>query len=158
MQAMEDLHIDADDPATPECQSLIDAHLMFARTHTPPGHVHALGSEALGVDGVSFFTARRNGVPIGMAALRDLGDQHAEIKSIHTSAEHRGEGVARSMLEYVIEIAREREMKRLSLETGTQPAFAPARSFFESLGFEVCDPFADYTDNPNSVCMTLVVE
>ncbi len=154
MKAMVDLHFDADDPELPECQSLIDAHLTFARTHTPPGHVHALGSEALGTDDVSFFTARRQGVPVAMAALRDLGERHAEIKSIHTASEHRGQGVAKFMLERVMGVARERGMKRLSLETGTQPAFEPARALFQSLGFEVCEPFADYTDNPNSVCMT----
>ena len=42
----------------------------------------------------------------------------------------------------------------LSLETGTMPEFAPARAFYLRHGFEHCGPFAEYTDDPNSVFMT----
>ena len=39
-----------------------------------------------------------------------------------------------------------------------QDGFAPARALYARFGFEVCAPFADYRDDPNSVCMTLELE
>jgi putative acetyltransferase len=42
----------------------------------------------------------------------------------------------------------------LSLETGAMPEFARARAFYARHGFEYCVPFAEYTDDPNSVFMT----
>lgn len=44
--------------------------------------------------------------------------------------------------------------ERLSLETGSQAAFVPARRLYESFGFEPCGPFADYAVDPNSVFLT----
>ena len=49
----------------------------------------------------------------------------------------------------------QRGYTRLSLETGTQPGFVPARRLYESFGFVECGPFADYREDPNSVFMTL---
>ena len=36
----------------------------------------------------------------------------------------------------------------------TPPELAPARAFYLRHGFEPCGPFAEYTDDPNSVFMT----
>jgi putative acetyltransferase len=74
---------------------------------------------------------------------------------MRTSAHHRRRGVARRVLEHVIEEARRRGYTRLSLETGSQPEFEPARTLYARHGFDYCAPFADYTDDPNSVFMTL---
>ena len=43
---------------------------------------------------------------------------------------------------------------RLSLETGSMAAFAPARALYAGFGFEPCGPFAHYVPDPNSVFMT----
>ena len=52
-------------------------------------------------------------------------------------------------------MARARGFRRVSLETGTMAAFAPARALYTSFGFETCEPFGAYTPSPDSVCMTL---
>ena len=59
------------------------------------------------------------------------------------------------MLTTIVEAARSRGYRRLSLETGSQPAFDPAHRLYESFGFTHCGPFGDYADDPNSVFMTL---
>lgn len=59
------------------------------------------------------------------------------------------------MLTTIVEAARSRGYRRLSLETGSQPAFDPAPRLYESFGFTHCGPFGDYADDPNSVFMTL---
>ena len=48
----------------------------------------------------------------------------------------------------------QRSYVRLSLETGSMAAFAPARALYTSFGFVFCEPFANYVPDPNSVFMT----
>jgi putative acetyltransferase len=153
------MHVDAlviavDDPAAPDVQALLDRHLEFAREHSPPEDVHALDSDRLREEHVTFFSARLDGVVVGVGALRDIDATHVEIKSMHTAASARGLGVGRAMLEHLLAVARSRGCVRISLETGTMPAFAPARVLYGSAGFTVCPPFAGYWVSPNSVCMT----
>jgi putative acetyltransferase len=54
----------------------------------------------------------------------------------------------------MVEEARRRSYKRLSLETGSMEAFAPARSLYARFGFRPCGPFANYVEDPYSVFMT----
>lgn len=77
---------------------------------------------------------------------------------MHTAAAARGRGVGRAMLDHLITVARERGFRRLSLETGTMAAFAPARSLYLQSGFVPCEPFGSYTASPNSTFMTLVLD
>ena len=48
-----------------------------------------------------------------------------------------------------------RGYRRVSLETGTTAAFAPARALYASAGFIPCGPFGDYEANATSAFMTL---
>lgn len=58
----------------------------------------------------------------------------------------------------MLSVARQRGYRRLSLETGSQAAFARARALYARFGFESCGPFADYDKDPNSVFMTRELE
>ena len=62
------------------------------------------------------------------------------------------------MLMHLLGVARARGYRRVSLETGTMDAFAPARSLYASAGFVPCEPFGDYRVSPYSVCMTLPLD
>ena len=73
---------------------------------------------------------------------------------MRTALGHRRTGVGRAMLKHIIAEARTRSYDRLSLETGSMDAFAPARRLYESFGFTYCAPFADYAEDPNSVFMS----
>jgi len=46
---------------------------------------------------VTFFNARRDGVLVGVGALKRLDDSHAEVKSMHTTEAARGQGLGRAM-------------------------------------------------------------
>jgi putative acetyltransferase len=61
------------------------------------------------------------------------------------------------MLEHVIATVRQRGCKRLSLETGSGPAFDAAHGLYLRYGFEYCRPFADYNEDPFSRFMTLAL-
>lgn len=88
---------------------------------------------------------------MGIGALKRLSADHGEVKSMHTA---RRRGVGGALLEKIIASARAAGLKRLSLETGSQDYFGPARALYARQGFVECGPFADYKLDPNSVFMT----
>jgi putative acetyltransferase len=150
--------ISVDDPRAPDVVDLLQRHLAFAHSHSPPQDVHALGLDGLLDAAVTFFSFRRDGQLLAVGALKQLDRHHAELKSMHTAQAARGRGIGRAMVEYLIGVARERGCRRVSLETGTMAAFAPARSLYASAGFEPCAPFGDYHPSLNSTCMTLALD
>jgi putative acetyltransferase len=92
---------------------------------------------------------------LGVGALKRLDGHHAELKSMHTAEAERGRGIGRAMVEYLLSVARERGFRRVSLETGSQPAFASSRALYASAGFIPCGAFGDYRPSQNSTFMTL---
>jgi putative acetyltransferase len=62
------------------------------------------------------------------------------------------------MLDHLVGVARERGLHRVSLETGSMSAFAPARSLYASAGFRSCGPFGDYSLSPYSTFFTLSLD
>jgi putative acetyltransferase len=145
--------VGTDHPAHPDVQALLEVHLAFAHSQSPPDDVHALDVDALLAANVAFFSIRVNDDLLGVGALKQLDPSHAEIKSMHTAAAARGRGVARVMLDHLVETAVARGCSRVSLETGPMAAFAPARALYASAGFKVCEPFGEYTPSPYSVFM-----
>ena len=151
---MSEFVVTEDDPRLDDVSQLLLAHLDFAKQHSPPEDMHALDVNGLVAPDLRFFSIREGGELLGVGALKDLGGAHGELKSIHTAATARGRGVGKRMVTHLIDVARTGGFKRLSLETGSMDAFAPSRALYESLGFEVTEPFGDYWDSPYSVCMT----
>ncbi|HUR48682.1 MAG TPA: GNAT family N-acetyltransferase [Acidimicrobiales bacterium] len=149
-----DVVVALDDPRSPDVQALLAVHLAFAREVTPPCEVHALDVEGLLDPMVSLFSARREGVVLGIGALRELDPVHGEIKSMHTAETARGQGVGRAIVDHLLAVAAERGYRRVSLETGATPEFAPARALYAGAGFEQCAPFGDYVEDLNGTCMT----
>lgn len=147
-----------DDPRNDDARALLERHLAFAHATTAPEQVHALDVDSLVDPQVAFYSLREDGVVLAVGALKQLDGQHAELKSMHTAAEARGRGLARAMLDHLIGVARERGLARLSLETGSFAAFAPARSLYASAGFTPCEPFADYRRSDSSAFLTLVLD
>jgi len=144
-----------DDPHADDVRELIERHLAFARHNSPPEDVHALDLEGLVDPAVTFFSFRRAGELLGIAALKQIDDYHAELKSMHIAQGVRGRGIGTALVDRLIRFASERGFRRISLETGTQPAFAPARSLYARAGFTPCEPFGNYSPSPNSTFLTL---
>lgn len=151
--------VDRDSPLRPDVVALLEQHLQDMRAESPPESVHALDPAALDVPGAAFWTARTgDGTLLGCAALKDLSPGHAELKSMRTAAAARGRGVGSGLLDHVLAHAAAAGHRRVSLETGTQPFFLPARSLYLSRGFVECGPFGDYVLDPWSVFMTRAVD
>nr|WP_246256657.1 GNAT family N-acetyltransferase [Isoptericola halotolerans] len=141
---------------------MLDEHLSDMFATSPPESVHALDLTALTAAHVTFLTARaHDGQLLGCGALSELtatapgAPGHGELKSMRTAHAARGRGVATAVLERLLGLAAERRYARVSLETGTEEYFAPARRLYARHGFVECGPFADYVTDPHSVFMTL---
>lgn len=142
-------------PVQPDTQLLHARHTEAMHAQTPPESIHMLPASALAAPGIDFFVLRDSGHAVGMGAFKRIDATHAEVKSMHILAEHRGKGLARMMLDQLIKEARLMGYTRLSLETGAEPIFAPARTLYERAGFTYCPPFEGYKLDPNSCFMTL---
>ncbi|MEM7250182.1 MAG: GNAT family N-acetyltransferase [Pseudomonadota bacterium] len=138
----------------PVVQQLLREHLRSMGDHSPPESIHALDLSALQHPNVSFWSVWREGDLLGCGALKELDRVHGEIKSMRTVEAYLRQGVAAAILEHIIDEGRCRGYQRLSLETGSADAFQPAQRLYAKYGFDYCDPFADYVDDPYSVFMT----
>jgi len=144
-----------DDLSGSEIAELLADHLREMHQHSPPESVHALDLEALKRPEISFWSIWSGDELVGCGALKELEPGHGEIKSMRTAPAFRGKGAGRLMLRHILNEARTRGYRRLSLETGSMAAFDPARRLYENHGFSYCGPFAEYILDPHSVFMTI---
>jgi putative acetyltransferase len=149
--------IELEDPRNPEVTALLERHLAFCHATTPLEHAFALDLDGLLDPSVTFFALRREGQLLAVGALKELDPTHGEIKSMHTEAEARRLGAGRAIVDYLLATAVGRGYARVSLETGTMEAFAPARALYTNAGFVPCGPFAEYADSPDNAFMTIVL-
>jgi putative acetyltransferase len=149
--------ISVDDPRRPEVRALLERHLGFCLSETPPEHSFALDVDGLLDERVTFVSCRDGDTVLGVAAIKELDTRHAEIKSMHTAAEARGRGVGRALLSHLLDTARTRGYRLVSLETGTTPGFAAARALYESAGFTPTGPFGGYPETGDNTFYSLAL-
>jgi len=149
------MKIELDDLSRPEIHALLDEHLQSMYAVSPPESVHALDLGKLRKPEITFWSAWDDSLLLGCGALKQLDPAHGEIKSMRTPSAIRRRGAGRAILTHIIAVARARNYERLSLETGSMEAFAPAQKLYESFGFARCGPFGEYVEDPNSVFMTM---
>lgn len=143
-----------DDLTGPEIAALLRLHLDEMHQWSPPESVHAMPIERLRQVDVTFYAAWDADRLAACGGIRHLDARHGELKSMRADPAYRGKGAGKAMLHHLIAVARARGYTRISLETGRPEAFLPARRLYESHGFVECPPFADYTVDPFSICMT----
>ena len=127
--------------------ALLRDHLAGMQASSPPGAVYALDLSALQAPEIAFFAAWRGEEVLGCGAIKQLGQRSGEIKSMRTAAAHLRQGVAARILEHLLAVARDRGYRRLSLETGSGPAFEPALALYRRYGFVNGPAFGDYLDS-----------
>jgi putative acetyltransferase len=124
-----------DDVSGAATRDLLRLHLQGMQAHSPPGHVHALDLSGLTAPGVSVWSAWRGNRIAGIGALKRHGDGTGEIKSMRTHPDFLRQGVGVALLRHIIGTARGEGLSRLSLETGSGPAFDPALALYRRYGF-----------------------
>tara|TARA_Y100001960_G_C14629629_1_gene805101 strand:- start:294 stop:749 length:456 start_codon:yes stop_codon:yes gene_type:complete len=148
------MEIRIDDLNGGEVISLLEEHLADMYATSPPESVHALDVEALKSSDITFYSSWSEETLLGCVALKALSSEHVELKSMRTSTIARKQGVASKLLVHAIEQAQIQGFTSISLETGSQAFFHPARSLYEKFGFVYCGPFGDYREDPHSRFMT----
>ena len=149
------MQIEPGDLAAPDVQDLLRFHLDDMRSNSPPGLAYALDWAALQDPNVSFWTMREQGQLLGCGALQRLDPVSAEIKSMRTHPDHLRRGVAKMLLDHLIDEARASGYHQVCLETGSTTPFTPALTLYQNRGFTRCEPFSDYTDNGFNLFMRL---
>src|SRR6185503_4577030 len=98
----EPLSLRVDDLSSEQTRGLLAIHLAGMHENTPAGHVFALDLSGLQVPEVTVWTAWRGDAIAGIAALKDLGGRHGELKSMRTHPDHLRQGVAAVLLAHII--------------------------------------------------------
>ncbi len=138
------LAIRTDDLSGEPTRALLALHLAGMHANSPADHVRALDLTGLQTPDVTVWTVWRGEAIAGIGALRALPDGSGELKSMRTHPDHLRAGVAATLLEHLIGVARERGYSRLSLETGSGEAFDPALALYRRCGFVDGEAFSDY--------------
>jgi GrpB-like predicted nucleotidyltransferase (UPF0157 family)/GNAT superfamily N-acetyltransferase len=129
-------------------KALLSRHLEGMHANSPPGHVFALDWSGLQKPEISFYTLWEGEDLLGFGALKELDLRTGEIKSMRTADARLRKGVAAAILDHIIAEARQRGYSRLSLETGSGPAFEPALKLYRKYGFVDGEPFGGYEQSP----------
>ena len=134
--------------------NLLKKHFIELRSVSPAGSTHVLDVEGLKDRSIKFWSLWENEKLIGCGALKFLDSQHGEFKSIRVADEFRKKGFGEKIIFHLIEEAKKLKIKKISIETGSGNFFKSARELFKKFGFEPCEPFAHYTEDPNSCYYT----
>ena len=138
-----------------EVNDLLKMHFIELRSVSPAGSTHVLDIDGLKDPSIKFWSLWENNKLIGCGALKFLGKDHGEFKSIRVADEFRKKGIGERIIKHLIDEAKKLKITKLSIETGAGEFFLPARKLFSKFGFKSCSPFAHYKDDPNSCYYTL---
>jgi len=153
MHTRSPIEVRADDLSSPEVQALVNEHVAGMQGDSPAGHSFALAVDGLRRPAISFWSAWQDGALCGCGALKALGPEAGEVKSMRTRAAFLRQGVGQALLDEIIRTARARGYASLFLETGTGAAFAAAHALYLRNGFDWCGAFGDYEASEHNVFM-----
>ena len=137
-------------PHLPEAQALIAALDHYLHSLYPAESCYLLSPDELATPDVTFLLARVGNEAVGCVALVEAGD-YAELKRMFVRPLYRGRGVAGSLMNALVQTARDKGYRRICLEAGpTQPE---ALALYERHGFQYRGPYGDYREDPHSVFM-----
>ena len=97
---------------------------------------------------LGFVIVEENSLPVACVLLRALPSiaSAAECKRLYVIPEHRGEGIASLLMDYVEGFVAGR-LDWIYLDTGAN--FIAAQSLYNARGYEACER---YNDNPQAAC------
>ncbi|WP_404428474.1 GNAT family N-acetyltransferase [Sutcliffiella horikoshii] len=147
------MKIKIDNVTHPAVITFVEEHMRNLNLLSPPESNHYLDLDALRKPDVTFWSVWEGTEVVGCGALKELDAKSGEVKSMRTSSLHLRKGIGAQILQSIIQTGKERGYQNLYLETGSMEAFFPAQELYKSFGFEYCEPFADYEEDPNCVFM-----
>lgn len=152
-----EIEISTEESLNDDLEQVLQSHWLYCNANTPIEHVYAIHASKLFASNVTVFSARSDGELAGVGALKKHDAQHAELKSMHTLNRYRGTGIGKALVAHIEKVAKAQGVTRISLETGSNEAFKPARDLYQSLGYESCEAFGEYVLSEYNICMTKVI-
>jgi putative acetyltransferase len=135
-------------PLQDDIRDLVDQLNAYLIPLTPREYQFQLTVEQMAEPSVTLFVARdAAGKAVGMGALKQHGAEMGEVKRMFTRAELRGQRLGGQILERIEDLAREKGITLLVLETGEGAGFEPACRVYEREGFQRRGPVLDYPDS-----------
>jgi GNAT superfamily N-acetyltransferase len=141
--------ISREQPDTPTAQALISELENTLSPLYPDESRHGYSIERLLRDNVPFFVARYEGQAAGCGGIEIVGSDYAELKRMYVRPQFRGLGVAKALLVYLNDFARENGVTTLRLETGIHQI--EAIGLYEKFGFRRIEHFGPYKEDPLSL-------
>lgn len=148
--APSDLSVRAEDPRSPDAQSLLNDSQAALLKHLPEDQIFSINYEDLAAPNVVFFVARANRLPVGCVALVD-NTTYGEVKRLYLRETVRGLGLARALMGELEQFCRDVGLLRVKLETS--PLLEGAEKLYTALGYRRCAPFGDYPVLDSSLFM-----
>ena len=142
----------------PEVNELLIKHFVELRAASPEGSAHVLDISGLQVPSIKFWSLWENEMLMGCGALKFLDKEHGEFKSIRIHNDFRNKGNGINVINHLINEAKKLTINRLSIETGAGDFFIPARKLFKKCGFMLCEPFAHYKEDVNSIYLNKILD
>lgn len=128
----------------PQIEALLREHLSGMTICSPPGHSFALDLSGLQHPDISFLSVWDGDELLSIGAIRELTPEHGELKSMRTRTDRQRNGAATMILTTLLDLARARGYRRVSLETGSGEPFEAALALYRKHGFRDGEAFADY--------------
>ena len=148
------IFVEPTNPREPQVADLLRSSHALMQALFPPEHNNYLSLDELSTKNVNFFAARYGSVFCGTGALA-VKEGYGEIKSMFVDPNYRGRGVADAILKCLENLAHERCLPEIKLETGN--TLHAAIKLYERNSFQLCGPFGDYTRNSSSIFMKKVL-
>ena len=123
----------------------LNAHLIPL---SPPEFQFQMTAEQMADPATTVFVARNDaGEAIGMGSLKVENAEMGEVKRMFTVPEVRGQRVGSALLQAIEALGREKGLKVLMLETGSDAIMPEAHRLYRRGGFSLRGPFLDYPDS-----------
>ena len=124
----------------------LNAHL---NPLSPPEFQFQMTVEQMADTATTLFVARNEaGEAIGMGAFKQQDAEMGEVKRMFTVPAVRGQRVGSALLQAIEQLARDKGLSVLMLETGSEAIMPEAHRLYQRGGFTQRGPFLDYPESP----------
>lgn len=140
--------ISQETPLQDDVRNMIAELNAYLKPLSPPEFQFQMTAEQMAYEKTTVLIARdKEGQAVGMGSLKLETKDFAEIKRMFTYPDRRGTNVGSTLLSELIELAKQKGVTELALETGEGTGFERAYGLYEKFGFEKCGAFLDYPDS-----------
>ena len=140
------LRTDSTNPDFIHLVKLLDAELAER-----DGNEHSFYAQFNKIDMIKHvIVAYENNLPVSCGAIKPLDENSMEVKRMFTLPQHRGKGLAATVLNELEKWTRELGYKTCALETGKRQPEAIA--LYKKCGYQTIPNYGQYAGVENSVC------